>query len=50
MRSRIGAWIAAVLLAAPAAAFAQTATIAEIRVHGNNETPDGDVLAFSGLK
>jgi len=50
VRARIGAWVAAVLLAAPAAAFAQGETIAEIRVHGNYTTPDGDVLALSGLK
>ena len=50
MRARIGAWVAAVLLAAPVAAFAQGETIAEIRVHGNYTTPDGDVLALSGLK
>jgi outer membrane protein assembly factor BamA len=50
VRARLGGWIAAALLAAPAAALAQTATIAEIRVHGNYETPDGDVLALSGLK
>jgi len=50
VRARIGAWVAAVLLAAPVAAFAQGETIAEIRVHGNYTTPDGDVLALSGLK
>lgn len=50
MRVPIGAWITAVLLAAPAAAFAQVPTIAEVRVHGNYETPDDDVLALSGLK
>jgi outer membrane protein assembly factor BamA len=48
--ARIGVWLAAALLAAPAAAFAQAGTIAEIRVHGNYETPDDDVLALSGLK
>jgi outer membrane protein assembly factor BamA len=38
-----------VLLAAPAASFAQGEAIAEIRVHGNYATPDADVLALSGL-
>jgi hypothetical protein len=50
VRGRIGAWVAAILLAAPVAAFAQGETIAEIRVHGNYTTPDGDVLALSGLR
>ena len=50
MRGRIGAWVAAILLAAPAGALAQAETIAEIRVHGNYTTPDADVLALSGLK
>ena len=50
MRGHIGAWVAAVLLAAPAAVFAQGERIAEIRVHGNYTTPDADVLALCGLK
>jgi len=50
VRARIGAWVAAALLAAPPAAWAQTETIAEIRVHGNYQTPDDDVLTLSGLK
>ena len=50
IRARLGAWAAALLLAAPAATFAQGETIAEIRVHGNYATPDADVLALSGLK
>jgi outer membrane protein assembly factor BamA len=50
IRARIGAWAAAMLLAAPAAALAQGETIAEVRVHGNYATPDADVLALSGLK
>ena len=50
IRARLGAWAAAALLAAPAAALAQGETIAEIRVHGNYTTPDDDVLTLSGLK
>jgi len=50
IRARIVVWAAAVLLAAPGAALAQSETIAEIRVHGNYATPDADVLALSGLK
>jgi len=49
VRALIGAYAAAVLLAGPAAVFAQSGTIGEIRVHGNYETPDADVLALSGL-
>ena len=49
-RARLGAWVAAALLAAPAAALAQGETIAEIRVHGNYTTPDDDVLTLSGLR
>lgn len=50
MRALIGACAAALFLAAPAAAFAQSGTIGEIRVHGNYETPDADVLGLSGLE
>ena len=50
IRGRLGAWAAALLLAAPAATLAQGETIADIRVHGNYATPDADVLALSGLK
>jgi outer membrane protein assembly factor BamA len=50
IRAHIGAWVAAVVLAAPAAALAQGETIAEVRVHGNYATPDADVIALSGLK
>jgi outer membrane protein assembly factor BamA len=49
-RAVAGVCLAALLLAAPAAAFAQNETIAELRVHGNYATPDADVLALSGLK
>ena len=49
IRARLGAWAAAILLAAPAVALAQGETITEIRVHGNYATPDADVLALSGL-
>ena len=49
-RARLGAWVAAALLAAPAVALAQGETIAEIRVHGNYTTPDDDVLTLSGLR
>ena len=50
IRACIRSWAVAMLLAAPAAVFAQGETIAEIRVHGNYATPDADVLALSGLK
>jgi outer membrane protein assembly factor BamA len=38
-----------VSVGSPVAATAQTETIAEIRVHGNHTTPDGDILAIAGL-
>jgi outer membrane protein assembly factor BamA len=46
----VRAFAALLVLACPAPVVAQAVErIAEIRVHGNHTTPDGDVLALSGL-
>jgi outer membrane protein assembly factor BamA len=49
MTTRLATGTLALALLFPATTGAQSEAIAEIRVHGNHTTPDGDVLALSGL-